>query len=244
MKNLIFTLLLSIGALSYAQGIQTQINPSDLQSLNTYRSLNTESGFIDIEDINGSPYLNDEFSKGKIFEKGEEQTVSAYMRYSIFMDKFEIKPNLYEDKVFSLKRSSNYEFYYDNTKVILILNDEIFGKKDNGYLFVISESADGYNIYKQYTQDFIAPKKAQTTYNSDRPARLDTEVKYYISKEPNKNLTLIEPHKRKILDAINSGDKSKVKDYIKSNGYKFKGDENEVERQLTSTIEFYNSILD
>lgn len=228
----------------YAQGIGSEFNPSDLQSINTYNSLNTNSGFVDLDNISGSPYLKDNFQKGKIIENENDQVVTTYLRYNIFEDKFEIKPNLNDDKILALKRSSNYEFVYEGDKVKLVLNSKLFKGKSNGYVFTVLDSQnDGYNLYKIYSQDFTEPKKGKTSYDTDKPGRLDTNTMYYISKDISKGFSELEVNRRKILDAFEPNLKSEMKDYMKSNKYKLRGNDTEVENELINIISHYNTLL-
>lgn len=236
--------LLVLFCVSLNAQIGFEFNPSDLQSVNTYNSLNTDSGFIKIDNIIGSPYLEEGFKNGKIIETSKDQVVNTYLRYSIFQDKFEIRPNLNDDKTLSLKRSSNYEFIYDGIKVKLVLNDKLFKEKDNGYVFVILESEnDGYNLYKRYTQNFTPPKEAKTSYDTDKPARLDTNIQYFISKDISEDFTEVEAHRRRIYDAFDSSLKSEIKDFMKSKDYKLRGDNAEVENEMIAIISHYNSLL-
>lgn len=234
--------LLCVGV--YAQGIGSEFNPSDLQSINTYNSLNTNSGLVDLDNISGSPYLKENFQNGKIIENENDQVVTTYLRYNIFEDKFEIKPNLNDDKILALKRSSNYEFVYYGDKVQLVLNSKLFKGKSNGYVFTVLDSQnDEYNLYKIYSQDFTEPKKAKTSYDTDKPGRLDTNTMYYISKDIGKDFTELEVNRRKILDAFEPKLKSEMKDYMKSNKYKLRGNDTEVENELINIISHYNSLL-
>lgn len=243
MKKIIrLSLILFCVSLNAQIGIE--FNPSDLQSVNTYNSLNTKSGFIDIDDIIGSPYLDDNFKNGKIIETVNNQIVNTHLRYSIFQDKFEIRPNLNEDKTLALKRSSNYEFIYDGIKVNLVLNNKLFQEKDNGYVFLLLESEnDGYNLYKRYTQNFTPPKEAKTSYDTDKPARLDTDIHYFISKNITKDFIELDDHRRRILDSFDSNLKSEMKDFMKSKNYKLRGVDAEIENQMIEIISHYNSLL-
>ena len=243
MKNILTFSFLFAGILLNAQMGGSEFDVLDLQNMNS-NLLDTDSGVINVNDIEGSPYLNIEFRKGRITEKENGQVIEAYLRYNIFEDKFEIKPSLNDDKVFALKRSSNYEYIYDNSEVQLIANNKLFNKSGNGFVFVLLRHENNlYNLYKKYDQKFTAAEKGKTPYDADKPASLKTNLSYYISKDISKGFIELEVNRRKILDAFEPNLKSEMKDYMKSNKYKLRGNDTEVENELINIISHYNTLL-
>ena len=239
----ITTLLTILICLATNAQIGSGFNPSDLSSISIYNSINTESGKLELSEVNGSPFLNEEFSMGKIIDQMNDKTTQTYLRYNIFEDKIEIKPDLSDQKLFSLNRSINYEFVYQNKLVKLIQNNDLFENNNNGYLFVLFDSPNNINLYKRYYQDFIPPKEARTSYDTDKPAKLETNIKYLISSDPSEDFIILDVNKRRILDAFDKKFESQLESFIKSKKYKFRGSEEEIESQLINLIEYYNTLL-
>lgn len=215
----------------------------DLQNMTSNNnSLDTQFGKIDFDDIDGSPYLSTDFKKGKIIETTNGQILEAYLRYNIFEDNFEVKPNLNDSEIFLIKRYPNYRFTYDRNKVEFVLNSKLFNNKDNGYAFVLLDG-ENFSLYKIYSQSLTPPKKGKTPYDRDKPASLNTTKTYLISKDISKNFTELDPHRRRILNAFDSNFESEMKDFMKSKNYKLRGDHAEIENQMIQIVSHYNSLL-
>jgi len=91
MKRLILTVLIILTAISFSFSQDYQIR----QAIELYRTSKISSGewqkMLSENDIEGSPYLNDEFINGTIFTTSKYQFVDVPLRYNIYNDQIEFK---------------------------------------------------------------------------------------------------------------------------------------------------------
>ncbi|WP_143185649.1 hypothetical protein [Psychroflexus salarius] len=247
MKMNLKTNIIAMTILSFAFSAQSQItsnfDPKRLQDINVYNNINTRYGSINLDNVDGSPYLKDEFVKGKVIDTKKNQSFDAFLRYNIYKGQIQIKENISSDNVKSLERFNQYKYVIDGEVFQLFNSSSVFkGGSDNGYMAILSEEGKEALLLKNYHQLYTPPKKATSTYDTDKPAKLETKFDYYISKDGGRSFIKIEAHKRRILDSFFGEKQDMVKDYIKENNFKFRGSDKEVENQLRRVIAYYNSI--
>ena len=244
-RNSVFALLV-LSTISVAAQVGGNFNSNDLQSFTVYNTINQNGKVIDLDNLDGSIYLNEDFQPGTIIDTEKDQEVKALLRYNIFKDQVEINFNKRANDINVLKRSTNYKYILNGDYIKLVFNDKIFrGGKDNGYLFILgNRSAEGNQVklYKKYYQNYTPPRKAKSTYEKAKPARLEDAAEYYISQD-DKKFTQIETNKRNILDAFDDQYKSDLKKFIKSKDFKFRGDDKEVENEVRRLVSYYNTLL-
>jgi hypothetical protein len=243
--SLITFLVLILSTVSGLAQVGGNFNSNDLRSFDIYNTINTERGVVDLDNVDGSIYLDNEFKTGLVLDTNKDQEFGSLIRYNIFKDQVEINFITNENKVSVLKRSTNFEYVLNGDRIKLFLNDKIFrGGKDNGYLFILGNTSLDENqvqLYKKYYQNYTPEKRAVSSYVKAEPAKLENEVEYYIS-EDDKSFKQLELNKRKILQAFDSRYKSDLKDFIKSKDFNFRGSSVEVENEIKRLIYFYNTL--
>ncbi|AFU68639.1 hypothetical protein P700755_001805 [Psychroflexus torquis ATCC 700755] len=210
-------------------------------------TIDTEDGQMNLKDIEGSPFLTEEFKSGVIINNSKEKSkIKANLRYNIFYDQVEVK---YENELkmdlvqtMVLKRVDIYEYLVEGKLFKLYFNDEIFFDGDSGYLEVLNSEDKKIVLFKKYYQNYISAKRASTTYQRDTPPQLITNFTYYISKDSGQTFSSIEADRWDILDSFENNEKEVMKDFIKSNKFKFRGTDKELENELKRTISYYNSL--
>ncbi|PKG41364.1 hypothetical protein [Psychroflexus sp. MES1-P1E] len=210
-------------------------------------TIDTEDGKMDLKDIEGSPFLTEEFKSGVIIDNSKENSaIKTNLRYNIFYDQVEVKyeTDLKRDleQIRVLKRIDIYEYLIEGKLFKLYFNDEIFFQGDSGYLEVLNGEDKKIMLFKKYYQEYISPRSAETSYQRDTPPQLITNFTYYISKDSSQTFSSIEADRWDILDSFENNKKEVMKDFIKSNKFKFRGNEKEVENELKRTIFYYNSL--
>jgi hypothetical protein len=238
-------LVLTLSSVTVLAQVGGNFNSNDLQSFSVYNTINENGKVIDLDNLDGSIYLNEEFEPGLVIDTSKDQELKAMLRYNIFKDQVEINLIKKKDEISVLKRSTNYEYILNGDRIKLFFNDKIFrGGKDNGYLFILGNTSfegQQVNLYKKYYQNYTPPKKASSTYVQPKPASLENASEYYIS-EDGKNFNLVEANRRNILDAFDSKYRSDLKDFIKSKNFKFRGNDIEVENEIKRLVYFYNTL--
>ncbi|WP_121666774.1 hypothetical protein [Mesonia aquimarina] len=246
MRKCFFTILIiCLGVfVTDAKAQVTQVgNLQDLTILNkvieSNRGIEIAGQFINTEDLNGSPYLNEDFKSGYIEDQAKDKKIKGYLRYRIFDDVFEVKNNPRSDEAMVLKRSEKYVINIGTREFMFLQNLPIRIKGvNNGYVEVLVKDDNGVSLYKRITQDYSPAKKARSTYSSSQKAKLDNNIHYFISS--NGNMEVIEAHKRKAADAF-ANNNEVLEDYIKENGLKFRGEEDE-QKDLIQLVNYYNTL--
>jgi hypothetical protein len=252
MKNYIFLSLLILVLISYEVNAQRAGQGEFLREQVVRQSgeiftINTKDGKMDLKDIEGSPFLTEEFKSGVIIDNSKENSaIKTNLRYNIFYDQVEVKyeTDLKRDleQVKVLKRIDIYEYLIEGKLFKLYFNDEIFFEGDSGYLEVLNGDDKKNVLFKKYYQEYISARSAETSYQRDTPPQLITNFKYYISKDSGQTFSSIEADRWNILDSFENNKKEVMKDFIKSNKFKFRGSDKEVENELKRTIFYYNSL--
>lgn len=242
-----FTILLTV-----LISITTFAQSSEMGQLNNTRK--TSGGYffrvdasekISNEDIDGSPFLYENFTYGKIIDLSQDKTIEALMRYDVYQDRFEIMVADDSENIKVLKRSNNYEYVLNREKFVLIQSEEAINEihynVGNGYVVELtspenSEAA----LYKRYSKKLIQGKKAKTTYQQDTPPKIENDVRYII--KFGDEFVRVEDHKRKILDAFPKDKQKDIKDYIKSKKFKFRGSEQEIQNEMVQVVRYYNTL--
>ena len=197
-----------------------------------YISLNDElRTYGSTDDVNvkmaGSPYINEKFLPGKIVVDGK-QYQDVFLRFNALDDVMEIKVKPNDDEIFILPRTEKYSFQQDNQTYYLkdIITEE--GEMLSGYIIKYYQDPKTLFIGKPVSKTKAA-KAADTGYDRAQPAKVDTYVHYYISKngDPVKRVKLREKDFRKIFKG------EEMKEYFADNKVK------EIE-DVVKMLEFYN----
>lgn len=215
-KTLMVLMLFPLAAIS-----QTLDLPSDYVR-------NTITGKLDVpENVEGSPYLTENFNPGKIITS--KNTINAGVRYNIYQDEFQISNG--NDEIIALRRNPDVKVILDE-KHFSIQPYKIDNSTKQGY-FEELYSGKKIMVLKKYKSEYQEGKKAANSYASDSPARFTLEESYYIKLKdsPGQQIDL------KKKDVIRFFDNEKIEDFIKDRNLKLKE-----ESELINVAKFYDSI--
>jgi hypothetical protein len=198
-------------------------------------------------EVEGSFFMNDEFIKGVVYDSYKDTKTELYLRYDVFNDIFEIQLNKNESSIKKLKRSTNFEYILGDEKFVLIQAPSVINKEHyvsgNGYVSEIKKFTDkDVALYKRYIKKYSPPVKAETMYDRDKPGILRNRS-YYILKNDN-TYKEIDLKKRKVLDAFPKAYQRKLKKFMKSNKLKFRGSDDEEEKQAIKLVKYFSEIKD
>jgi hypothetical protein len=237
-----FLLLILLSFIGNAQIGNIGAN-GDFRDVGDNLMINNNGKNISLSQVVGSPYLDEDFTKGVIVDDKNETNNAAYLRYNSYNDIFEIKLNLNSDAVKSLQRTSNYKYILNGETYILINSPKVINKfhyrNGNGYVVEL-KATDNLSLYKRYAKQYKKGREAKSNYDAVKPARLDTKITYIFKFQGEKYVT-VEPHKKKVLDAFDEH-KKEIKNFIKENKIKFRGGNEEEERDLIKVLDYYNSL--
>ncbi len=234
MKRLLFVLIFAaLGAGS----VFSQISPSlyevkramDLMNINKALRNESHSVFTD-PDIEGSPYLNDDFIEGSVYTNSKTQYEGVPLRY-----------NIYSDEI---------EFRSDNGQVMVLAAPEVLGKVEFGdyqfeYIFyqILNKSRRGYfavlekgkaSLYSRSQINFTEAKKP-AAYQDAQSAKFTKMAEIYfvsVDKEAAKPVS-----KPKSLQEVFPDHKTEIAAFIKKNRVKTNNPES-----LKELVRYYNSL--
>ncbi|WP_188370675.1 hypothetical protein [Muriicola marianensis] len=218
-KNLM--LVFALGA-SFAFGQNIEL-PTEYINNTTLGGINNLP-----ENVQGSPYANEEFVLGKVFAEGQ-QPYNGLLRFNAYQDGIEMKTD--KGVITLLKRE--------------YLSAEIGGKlyrienyKNNGAIrkayFVEMNKGKARLLFRQH-KEFVEERAAISSYSKDQPAKFDDDNSYYIITEGNPGVE-VRLRSKDILAALPDHQKE-VEDFSKKNKLKMK-----TEEEVLQVLAYYNSL--
>ncbi len=190
----------------------------------------TEVQSDDISNIDGTPYLNNEFAPAKINNLKKTQ----FIRYNSLNHIFEVKTS--QDKTIMLDLEYDYKIKLldGSNKVYHSAWYYAAGSKIKSFFEVLKETPE-YVLYRQEQKKYVKAQE-ESSYQKKLPARIvNKEPRYFISNFKNKSSTIIElPKKRKAFLNIFEKYKHKVDLYLNKNKLNYKK-----EAELMAFIDFY-----
>lgn len=203
----------------------------------------TETIDVNLDYVEGSIFLNDDFVKGVVIDNTNELSTEMYMRYDVYNDKFHLLAGRNLSKVYTLPKTENYEFEYNNKKFIAIKlpsSVNLENKSTINYLQVIENFTENISLYKKYSKEFLHKQRAITPFERDQSAKFIDKTNYILKvNNTYKELTL---NRKRILDAFSEDKNAQLKTFLESNNYRFKGSQEEKEVQLIDLINYYLSL--
>lgn len=231
MKHLIvFALFFSLWATVRSQPNLYQVRQAmEFYSLNKLRS-GTTNNTLSEKDIEGSPYLNDEFVKGSVFTTQKQQFVDIPLRYNIFNDELEFKtpdnvvqalatPELVEKATFG-EHQLVHSPYFVSKNI-----------KTGFFEVLVQGKASLYAKHEVVFNNATEP----AAYKEAQPAKFVAKPEDYYIRAGNDAAFLISG-KKDLMDAF-PDHKNKMGKFVKEN--KVKPNKPETLKQL---VEYYNSL--
>lgn len=209
-------LAVTLAATTLVRGQTSLELPSSYINNNTYGGINNLP-----PDIEGSPYLRDEFVKGTVFVENEKP-YAAMMRYNAYQDEIQVQGS---DGISSLfKRDYIWAEIGGETFRIQTYGDRTGTSK--GYFVELNRG--NIRLLKRIVREFKEGQPAVSSYSQNTPPRFDEKVTYYLVREksPAREVRL---RKKDILGFLSS---KEVETYVKENNLRLNS-EKEVIQVLT-----------
>jgi len=231
MRKNIFTLFvfLFIASISYSQELYQIREAMDFFRANKLQS-GDWSGFLTESDIEGSPYLNDEFITGNIYTSSKMQFASVPLRFNIYSDQLEFKTP--EGAIQAMAAPEIVEKVEFGEYKMVYIPYSNFKKIKNGFFKVVEEGKASL-----YARCEIVFKKAEEpgAYKEAEPAKfVRNPDSYYI------RVGLEQAKKvgnKKDLPEIFSDQRDKIAAFVKKNKIKTNKPED-----LIQLVQYYSSL--
>ncbi len=229
MKRVILTVILLI-ALTNLLKAQTMLN--GLMENFRFKKM-TDGTFtnfnLKMSDIQGTPYLDNEFNQGKIITAEGAVYTDIPLRYNAFTDDLEFQKGTDTYNIDPKTLVKRAEF---GGVIFCCLPYDADGKIKNGLFEILTEGKA--TLLVKYTVKFLEQEQVKA-YADPKPARFEEAQKeFYITFEgaPAKVIS----NKKNFLEMCGA-QKSEMESYISKNKLSVKGDDN-----LTKLVVHYNSL--
>lgn len=167
---------------------------------------------LTLDDIDGTIYLNENFTLGTLYENGEAFK-KLYLRYDAYNDEVELKESANADVVRAMVKHPIYscningqDYYYVGYK------DEDGGPKE-GYLAPLVSGRD-YALFVKRIKVFKEGKPAKTSLDKGFPHRFLDRTEYYVSIKGDFPV-YVKTKKADVLELFLEKDQKAVKEFMK-----------------------------
>ncbi|UAB81646.1 hypothetical protein INR76_02485 [Marixanthomonas sp. SCSIO 43207] len=199
------------------------------KDVNIFTELNTrvktDNSFIDYDDVQGSPYLNDKFLEGKVYRNDSILSNTVSLRYNIFDDQIEVKDP-------SIEKNDGYGTLlktYEISAEILFEQYKYYRNFRNpssnavgSYLQVIKEGKS-YTLLKKHEVVFNPKEPYKSPYDTGKDAEFKKNQYYYVLDSEN-NFTELPDRKSRLSKIFNEKGK-KLKSFVSRNNINLKEEE-------------------
>ncbi|MFV0591233.1 MAG: hypothetical protein ACK5M7_07605 [Draconibacterium sp.] len=229
MKNLILVPLLFLAVLTSAQS-NYQIN-SLMEFMRVNKMAVGEKRYITSEaDIQGSPYLDDEFIAGSVYTTTKFQYNDIPLRYNIYSDNVEFKtPDNTVLAIASPETIEKITFGGNTIEYIPYINVK---KERNGYFLLASKGKA--SLYIRPEVIYKKPTVAEA-YKDPEPAKFERRNDVFFIRIGTQAAQRIE--KKKDLTEVFPDHQKEIESFVKKN----KTSPDKLD-ELTSLIAYYNSL--
>lgn len=182
------------------------------------------------KDINGSPYLNDEFIKGSIYTVSKTQYADVPLRYNIYNDEIEFQTS--DNKILALSTPEIVEKVVFGKYTMEYIPFEAGNKVKRGFFKLLLEGK--VSLYARPEIHFEGPKPP-AAYQEAQPAKFHPkDDRYYI--RTGQEVAQSVGNKKELIGLF-PDHKNEIEAFIKKNKINIKKPE-----ELKSLVEYYNSL--
>ena len=186
--------------------------------MNLYNDMRTKFGRmgeevnLTLDDINGTIYLNENFTLGTLYEDGEAFK-HLYLRYDAYNDEVELKESSDSDVVRAMVQHSRYSCSMNGNDYLFVeyLNED--GGSEEGYLSPLVSGGD-YTLFVKEIKVFKEGKPAKTSLDNSFPHRFLDETEYYVSIN-GESPFYVKTRKSDVLSIFSEEDQKAIKSYMK-----------------------------
>ncbi len=179
MKPLILGIAL-LGSIASIAQVDTRLLTSDLNRVDSYIKRNNDTlSYTLPKDYNGSPYFNDAFVPGNIYEGDAIIASETPMRYNIFSNEIEIKESLEDPDYAAKPLTKSSDIWVEINKTIIVLIP-FNGSDEEGSYFQVLYEGKKINFLKKVVKEFSTPKKAATSIKRDLKGAFTDKTTFFL----------------------------------------------------------------
>ncbi len=244
-KNNTFLIILLLGiaayGTTYAQGLsEAPANQQGrilaLDALYNRVKNNAKVNGISLEEIKGSPYLNEDFKKGTLYHNNQP-VGQLLLRYNIYSDEVEIKKHATDEEYSALIKSDLIACDLDGQKLVYSSFQPESKEVTEGYLICLSDPSQEYVLYKKIKVIFRDRGVEQSNSLSKRTeAKFAKFVSYYVMNKTDEVAKELPKKAKKISDAFAKQLQPEISTFIKDQGISAKE-----EKDLVKLFGFINT---
>jgi len=226
--NIIFWVLFSLFSGAYAQVDDIEFREF-VKDYHFAKSINDE---MVLNDIEGSPYLDEEYRPSRVYFKKVEKPLGSKLRYNAYSGEFEFSQGSYRFEITNKEELDS--IVYEGKSFIYTVYRSEGNRQEQGYLERLVHGSC--SLYKRYLAEFYQAEPPATGYHDAKPARFEMEdPEYYLecgkTRLPEEVTSF---RKGKFLDRFGSLEKE-LKRYIRSENLRLSKEED-----LVAFIRYYN----
>jgi hypothetical protein len=167
---------------------------------------------LTLDDIDGTIYLNENFTLGTLYDEGEAFK-KLYMRYDAYNDEVELKESLDSDVVRSMLKHPIYSCSVNGNEYYYSTYIDEDGNSQKGYLTPVVTGED-YTLLVKHRKVFKEGKPAKTSLDNSFPHRFLVKTEYYVSRN-SETPVFMKTRKSDVLSMFSEQDQKVIKGYMK-----------------------------
>lgn len=214
MKSLILLFVVAFTAASFGQSELRGLT-SDLHQVDNYIKRNDKTlSYTLPKDYNGSPYFNDEFVLGEIFQGDELIATETPLRYNIFSNEIEVKESLSDSDEDASPLTKSSEIWVKINDVIVV-HIPFNGSDEEGSYFQILFEGKKIDFLKKVDKKYTTAKKASTSITRDLKGAFTDETTFFLQTKNGRMFQMPKAKNKKYT--IFGGQAEALKAYAKEN---------------------------
>ena len=178
---------------------------------------------LDLDAVQGSPYLNNAFLPTELFYENEK-IENIFYRYNAYNEEVEIKSsNSEQDIIRGLDRDKKIKILIDENPLSFKTFIDETGLTQNGYLIQLKEGK--YKAYRRINVKYTEGQRALNSLTKATPPRFSHFNEYYLEIEGNNRIDEVVLRNRQFIKLLPEEIQSKVRTKFKEEGFKIKSEE-------------------
>lgn len=185
---------------------------------------------ITLDEVDGSPYDNDEFTQGDVTIN--EKIYKGLLRYNAFNDEIQL---IDDGQVITLLKRPYVKAAIGTKKfAIYAFNGKQSVKR--GYFVELTDNSKKAILLQRITKVILPAEKARSAYKKDKPPRLISSNAYFLSLNKKEPAVEIKLNKKAVLAAFDNHN-AELKSFVSKNKLKLK-----TEDEIAQLLDYYNSL--
>jgi len=150
------------------------------------------------KNYNGTPYFNEEFVLGEIYQGEQLISKGIALRFNMFSNEIEVKQSLdiANDEASPLTKASDIWVKINDVVIALI---PFNGSDEEGHYFQVLYEGKKLDFLKKVTKEYTTPKKASTSITRDLKGAFTDETTFFVQTKSGRMLEMPKAKNKKYL---------------------------------------------